>query len=100
MANKFIMILFLSFFSFIAFAETSNTICENFGPQTPRDLDKSEGTNKLNFSLAPDYKEMNLCNIHFHKHAEHKAAAFSVYAGEGEEGVGGGYKCNIGENLT
>ncbi|MBL1142059.1 MAG: cadmium carbonic anhydrase [Proteobacteria bacterium] len=99
MLNKFFAIVLISFYSLASFAE-STEICENYGPQAPRDLDNSKGLNKLNFSLAPDYKEMNLCNIHFHKHAEHKAKDFSIYAGEGKEGIGGGYKCNISEKLT
>jgi hypothetical protein len=43
---------------------------------------------------------MNLCNIHFHVNAEHKAKDFSIYAGEGEHGHGGGYQCNDTKNLT
>jgi len=50
------------------------------------------GTNKRVFTSAPSYKEMNLCNIHLHNNAEHKAKAFSIYAGEGEHGHGGGYQ--------
>lgn len=68
--------------------------CEGFGPQTPRDIDSRKGENPRRFALAPGYKEMNLCNIHFHTHAEHKAKGFSLYAGEGEHGHGGGYQCN------
>ncbi|GAB4417133.1 MAG: hypothetical protein OHK0056_25900 [Bacteriovoracaceae bacterium] len=34
---------------------------------------------------------MNLCNIHFHKNAEHKGPDFSVYKGKGDHG---GYACN------
>ena len=43
---------------------------------------------------------MNLCNIHFHNNAEHKAKDFSLYAGEGKNGVGGGYQCNISQSLS
>ncbi|MDH3342595.1 MAG: delta-class carbonic anhydrase [Gammaproteobacteria bacterium] len=74
--------------------------CTGFGPQTPRDIDNVSGENKDIFSLAPDYKDMNLCNIHFHTNAEHKAKAFSIYAGEGEHGHGGGYQCNDSKSLT
>jgi hypothetical protein len=36
---------------------------------------------------------MNLCNIHFHKNAEHKARDFSIYAGNGNgHGYQSGYK--------
>ncbi|MCI5163222.1 MAG: cadmium carbonic anhydrase [Candidatus Electrothrix sp. AX5] len=69
-------------------------------PQTPRDIDSKVGENKRLFSLAPGYKDMNLCNIHFHVNAEHKAKDFSIYAGEGEHGHGGGYQCNDTKNLT
>ena len=74
--------------------------CEGYGPQTPRDIDNLAGENKRLFPLAPSHEQMNLCNIHFHKNAEHKAKAFSVYAGEGENGVGGGYQCNISQSLS
>jgi len=74
--------------------------CEGYGPQTPRDIDNLAGENKRIFSIAPDYEEMNLCNIHFHTNAEHKAKDFSIYAGEGENGVGGGYQCNISQSLS
>jgi hypothetical protein len=40
---------------------------------------------------------MNLCNIHFHKNAEHKGPGFSVFAGSGTYG---GYQCNEREALT
>jgi len=74
--------------------------CEGFGPQTPRDIDIKHGKNPQKFSLAPSYKNMNLCNIHFHNNAEHKANAFAIYAGEGEHGHGGGYQCKISKNLS
>ncbi len=75
--------------------------CQGFGPQTPRDIDQLSGTNKRSFSLAPDYSEMNLCNIHFHANAEHKAKDFAIYAGKGnEKGVGGGYQCAISQSLS
>lgn len=80
--------------------ESSAEICQGFGPQTPRDIDSKVGTNDRIITMAPDSSEMNLCNIHYHVNAEHKAEAFSIYAGEGENGYGGGYKCNISENLT
>lgn len=74
--------------------------CQGYGPQTPRDIDNATGTNKRIFALAPSYKEMNLCNIHFHNNAEHKAKAFSIYAGEGVKGHGGGYQCNMSQTLN
>lgn len=75
-------------------------VCQGFGPQTPRDIDMKAGTNKRQFSLTSDYKSMNLCNIHFHQNAEHKAKSFNIYAGEGENGIGGGYQCAISKNLS
>lgn len=81
-------------------ASPATPICQGFGPQTPRDIDNKQGSNKRHFSPAPDYQQMNLCNIHFHNNAEHKAKAFSIYAGEGNKGYGGGYQCQISKTLT
>lgn len=79
----------------------SEQSCEGFGPQTPRDIDQLSGANKRMFSLAPDYTDMNLCNIHFHTNAEHKAKDFAIYAGKGnKKGVGGGYQCAISQSLS
>lgn len=74
--------------------------CEGFGPQAPRDIDNKFGKNPQKYSFAPGYKNMNLCNIHFHNNAEHKANAFAIYAGEGEHGHGGGYQCAISKKLS
>ena len=74
--------------------------CVGYGPQTPRDIDNLDGENKRIFSIAPSYKDMNLCNIHFHVNAEHKAKDFSIYAGDGDHGYGGGYQCNGSKLLT
>lgn len=64
-----------------------------FGPQAPRDIDMVEGNNKRLFSDAPAYTDMNLCNIHFHKNAEHKGGEFTKYAGNGDgKGYQTGYK--------
>lgn len=73
----------------------SGEICTGFGPQTPRDIDSVKGENNRSFSLAPDYKQLNLCNIHLHKNAEHKAKEFSIFAGEGHEGFNSGYKSDM-----
>jgi len=78
----------------------SGDTCSGFGPQTPRDIDNVVGENTQLFSLAPSSKKMNLCNIHFHNNAEHKAKAFSIYAGAGEHGYGGGYQCKISQSLS
>ena len=75
----------------------SAEVCQGFGPQTPRDIDNLTGTNKRVFPLAPPSESMNLCNIHFHKNAEHKAKDFSLFAGDGKYG---GYQCNISESLS
>jgi len=65
---------------------------KGFGPQAPRDIDNIEGNNKRLFGLAPAYTSMNLCNIHFHKNAEHKGGEFSKYAGNGDgHGYNSGY---------
>ena len=79
---------------------TTGPTCEGYGPQTPRDIDSKAGENNRSFSLAPSYKQMNLCNIHLHNNAEHKAKDFPVYAGEGEHGHGGGYQCLMSKSLT
>lgn len=81
-------------------AATSTAVCTGYGPQAPRDIDSKTGTNKNIFSVAPKYTNMNLCNIHMHNSAEHKAQAFSIYAGEGEHGHGGGYQCGISKKLS
>ncbi len=74
--------------------------CEGFGPQTPRDIDNTQGENNQLFRMAPGYKEMNLCNIHFHNGAEHKAKDFAIYVGESEHNHGGGYACGISKSLS
>ena len=74
--------------------------CTGFGPQTPRDIDSTAGENKLFISAAPSSENMNLCNIHFHNNAEHKAKAFAIYAGEGDHGHGGGYQCGMSKQLS
>ena len=91
-------ILVSIFFSIFLSSYAANAkICKGFGPQTPRDVSKTAGKNKVKFNFAPSYTEMNLCNIHFHKNAEHKGPEFSVSAGKGEFG---GYKCNSTDKLT
>lgn len=66
---------------------------KGFGPQAPRDLNSSMGNNNISFNTAPAYTEMNLCNIHFHKNAEHKGGEFTRYAGNGDgHGYQSGYR--------
>ena len=77
--------------------DPKSTICQGFGPQTPRDISSAQGLNARIFSLAPPAEKMNLCNIHTHTNAEHKGPDFSIYAGDGEHG---GYQCNGTGDLT
>ena len=58
------------------------------GPQSPRDITSKAGNLMPAWKLAPDAKQMNLCNIHFHEAAEHKGPGFS------EAAAHGGFKCN------
>lgn len=70
-----------------------NTAGQGFGPQSPRDINVATGTNPITFSAAPAYTKMNLCNIHFHKNAEHRGGDFTSYAGNGNgKGYLSGYK--------
>ncbi|WP_434998483.1 delta-class carbonic anhydrase [Vibrio scophthalmi] len=61
-----------------------NTQGKGFGPQSPRDIDSLTGKNQRVFNTAPAASQMNLCNIHFHKNAEHKGGEFNKYAGNGD----------------
>ncbi|MFK5985000.1 MAG: delta-class carbonic anhydrase [Pseudomonadota bacterium] len=71
----------------------TNTKGKGFGPQSPRDIDGVIGNNPRAFNDAPASTEMNLCNIHFHKNAEHKGGEFTQYAGNGDgHGFQSGYK--------
>lgn len=62
----------------------ANTEGKGFGPQSPRDIGSVIGSNTVYFNSAPKYNAMNLCNIHFHKNAEHKGGEFAKYAGNGD----------------
>ena len=105
-ARQVCMALSIAFAATAAFASDyehshdNQAACEGFGPQAPRDIDQLSGNNPQQFTLAPAYQEMNLCNIHFHNNAEHKARDFAIYAGEGEHGHGGGYQCTMSKSLT
>jgi hypothetical protein len=68
-----------------------NTENKGFGPQSPRDLGLRKGANTRTFAMAPPYQRMNLCNIHFHKNAEHKGGEFTAPArdGQGRESYSG-----------
>ena len=70
-----------------------SAIGKEAGPQSPRDIDNKEGTNPITFPKAPPYTKMHLCDIHFHKSAEHKGGEFTRYAGNGDgKGFGTGFK--------
>jgi len=69
-------------------------------PQAPRDiaLVTTLGSNSVSFTAAPSSNTMNLCNIHFHKNAEHKGGQFTTYAGNGNgdgDGDQSGYKSTL-----
>ena len=72
-------------------------LCQDFGPQTPRNISNVYGRNAVRFDFAPPSTEINLCNIHTHTNAEHMGPGFSVYAGPGENG---GFRCSGGSRLT
>ena len=74
-----------------ALAKATQT--QAMGPQSPRDIDRTEGHNDVVFSPAPRSQSMNLCNIHLHKNAEHKGGEFTQYAGHGDgHGFNTGYQ--------
>jgi hypothetical protein len=72
---------------------SANTNGKGYGPQSPRDLSSKNGSNKRIFNPAPAYQNLNLCNIHMHKNAEHKGGEFTEFAGYGDgHGYETGYK--------
>lgn len=87
-------LIFISIMSISVFAQA---LCVGYGPQTPRDITNLNGTNPVVFDTAPNYQRMNLCNIHFHKNAEHKGPEFDEYKGPGKFG---GFACNNHKDLT
>jgi len=71
----------------------ANTEGKGFGPQSPRDIANKTGANRRIFLSAPAFYRMNICNIHFHKNAEHKGGDFTLFAGFGDgHGFQTGYK--------
>ncbi len=78
-------------------ADTNSALCTGYGPQTPRDIDNTAGTNKVIFDMADSTENMNLCNIHFHRNAEHKAADFAVLE---DNDPSKGYQCSLSKNLS
>ena len=70
----------------------TNTDGKGYGPQSPRDIDDLYGESSIAFTAELPVEDMNLCNIHFHKNAEHKGGEFTEYAGNGDgHGYGSGY---------
>lgn len=64
--------------------------CVGAGPQSPRNIDSTAGANAVTFNMAPAIEDMNLCNVHFHRSAEHKATAYSTFV---EDGSNSGWAC-------
>ncbi|MFQ3187197.1 delta-class carbonic anhydrase [Marinomonas primoryensis] len=107
--NAVLGVVGFTLFSGLSFAEDHKTVSDetineqrqalaestdgkDFGPQAPRDIDLKFGHNIRTFGAAPVSAQMNLCNIHFHKNAEHKGGEFTQYAGNGDgEGYQTGY---------
>jgi hypothetical protein len=73
-----------------AFAAATEGSCQGAGPQAPRDVHSAAGTNPVDFAVASSLEGMNLCDIHFHKFAEHKASGYPTLAGSGDHR---GYIC-------
>lgn len=65
-------------------------VCSTAGPQAPRDITKTAGSNSITFAKAPAASKMQLCDIHFHRNAEHRAGGYLKLAGEGKHQ---GYVC-------
>ena len=78
-------------------AVKTTDLCTGMGPQTPRDISSLTGKNLMDFAMAPESTEMNLCNIHTHTNAEHKGPGFSVFVNDTDNG---GYACNDAKDLT
>ena len=94
------LIVFVMSFVLFSINTIAEEACIGYPPQAPRDIDNPYGENRSKFSLAPSYSELNLCDLHFHVNAEHKSKDFSIYAGDGMDGLGGGYRCNDSKTLT
>lgn len=78
-------------------ASSDAPLCLAAGPQTPRDISMTAGSNPIMFEMAPAASSMNLCNIHTHTNAEHKGPGFSVFVDDTDNG---GYACNATDSLT
>ena len=74
---------------------------KGYGPQAPRDIDDISGNNTRFFAAAPEFAEMNLCNIHLHDGAEHRGGDFTTYRGNGDGsgfGTGFGYNSELSDS--
>lgn len=71
-------------------ATVPGALCVGYGPQIPRDISKTHGSNPVLVAPAPPPSDMTLCNIHMHTNAEHKGPGFQRQA----QGKLGGYQCN------
>ena len=92
--NNLSLFLLLGLTCSLSYAKSQKS-CQNYGPQTPRDINQKNGSNPSVFSFAPETKNLNLCNIHFHKNAEHKSTYYSTKATSGL-----GYQCNIDNTFS
>lgn len=89
--GSYIYILLIVYFLIVKISHGLSAECSKVGPQAPRDLEKLEGNSRVNYSPALPSSEMNLCNIHFHANAEHKARGYSSLRGQKKHM---GYICN------
>lgn len=87
--------LFLVFVPVLSADDSDNLSCDLAGPQSPRDIDALYGSNGVTFSLAPPTSTMRLCNIHFHRFAEHRSAGYSTYRKKGRYS---GFECKKAPN--
>lgn len=71
-------------------ASKEDNLCIGAGPQAPRDIDSWAGSNPVIFEMAPAIADMNMCNIHFHRNAEHKAADYATFV---KDGSNSGWAC-------
>jgi hypothetical protein len=46
------------------------------GPQSPRSILDGSGNQAANLAKAPPFEALNLCNVHFHRGAEHRGHGF------------------------
>ena len=54
--------------------------CSAAGPQSPRDIGSIAGENPVTFEKAPPFTGMQLCDVHFHRFAEHRAVGVTLPA--------------------